>query len=139
MLSNKILALAVIAGFAAAPFSTASAAWHRHDGHSRSGHGRGPGGLIGAVVGIATLPLAILASAASSAPRPRATGARGPSPDYEGDYGPQSYGPPQAYAPRPQYYGPPAGYAPPSPYYPQYAPAYPRYYAPPPPRGYYGY
>lgn len=83
-------------------------------------------GLIGAVFGIATLPLAIISAAVSAgepaAPAPAPAYAPGPgyAPGYAPNYA-QSYAPSYApgYAPRPSYY-PSAGY---------YA-APPAYYAP---------
>ncbi|HEY4125006.1 MAG TPA: hypothetical protein VGM36_10355, partial [Rhizomicrobium sp.] len=87
MLSNKILIATIAAGLAVAPLSTASAGWRHHG--SRSSHGRGLiGGLAGAVVGIATLPVAILASAASSAPRARASTRSAPDEYEQGSYAP---------------------------------------------------
>ena len=110
-------------------------------GHRPWGLGRG---LVGAVVGLATLPIAI-AAAALSATIPEVP--YQPSPGYDG---PRSYAPPPAYYAAPQtYYAPPQTYyAPPPTYYsrapvyssaarPYYAPrAYNAPYAPRP--GYYG-
>jgi hypothetical protein len=123
---------------AAAITCTPIAAAEAHGfGHHPWGLGRG---LLGAVVGLATLPIAI-ASAALSAAEPEAPYRS--SPGYEG---PRSYAPPPAYYAAPQTYAPPQSYyAPPRAYYPR-APVYysatrpnyaPRaYYAPRP--GYYG-
>jgi hypothetical protein len=88
------------------------------------GFGRG---LVGAAVGLATLPLAI-ASAALSAGEPEAPYQ---PPGYARGYGP----PPAYYAAPPAYYtAPPAYYAPPRAYYPRaaayYSPAPRVYYAP---------
>jgi hypothetical protein len=84
-------------------------------------------GLLGAVVGLATLPI-VIASAALSATEPEAPYQSPPGYD-----GPRSYAPPQAY------YAPPRAYYPRAPVYspatrPYYAPR--AYYAPRP--GYYG-
>lgn len=151
---RAIIAAAIAAVFVAGSVSNASARWFHH-----RGRGAGPGVIGGLIVGaatIATLPLALLAGAASSGPRryedqgdaygpPPAPPPRpyrygygsnyGPAPAYDyrspqgGGYGPQQgyeYGPPQAY-------GPPAGYGNDPGYY-----GPPRYgYGPPP--GYYGY
>jgi hypothetical protein len=106
------------------------------------GFGRG---LVGAAVGLATLPLAI-ASAALSASEPEAP--------YQSSGYARGYGPPPAYYAAPQTYyaappayysGPQSYYAPPRPFYPR-APVYysaPRAYFAPraqrePRAGYYG-
>src|SRR5450631_1338964 len=97
-------------------------------------------GLLGAVVGLATLPI-VIASAALSATEPEAPYQS--SPGYDG---PRSYAPPPAYYAAPQTYAPPqAYYAPPRAYYPRapvYSPATRPYYAPRayyvPRPGYYG-
>lgn len=101
-------------------------------------------GLIGAVFGLATLPLAI-ASAAIEASVPEAPAQPNYAPP-QNYYAPQ----PQTYyaPPAPAYYAPPAYYAAPRTYYAPRAPVYysaPRtYYAPrayyaPHPRNYAGY
>jgi hypothetical protein len=113
------------------------------------GFGRG---LVGAAVGLATLPLAI-ASAALSASEPEA---RYQPPGYARGYGPPPayyaapqpyYAAPQPYyaAPQRYYTAPQAYYAPPRPYFPRapvYYPAPHAYYAPraqlEPRTGYYG-
>jgi hypothetical protein len=140
---HAVLGTVAVVAIACAPIATAGA---HGFGHLRPwGVGRG---LLGAVVGLATLPLAI-ASAALSATEPEAPYQS--SPGYDGS---RSYAPPPAYYAAPQtYYAPPrtyyapaqAYYAPPRAFYPR-APVYssaPRtyyaphaYYAPRP--GYYG-
>src|ERR1700722_3205906 len=78
-------------------------------------------GLVGAVVGLATLPIAI-ASAALSATEPEAPYPYQSSPGYDG---PRSYAPPPAYYAAPQTYAPPpAYYAQPRAYYYPRAPVY---------------
>ncbi len=104
-------------------------------GHGHGyGHGHGWGlghDLVGAVVGLATLPLAI-ASAAILGAEPL-----GP---YEPSYGyesPRIYAPPAYYAAPPAYYAPaPAHYARPPAYYPSARAYYAPRYAPR--GGYYG-
>src|ERR1700726_3009432 len=133
---HAVLGMAAVAAITCAPIATAGA--HGY-GHLHSwGLGRG---LLGAVVGLATLPIAI-ASAALSATEPEAPYQS--SPGYDG---PRGYAPPPAYYAAPQtYYAPPqAYYAPPRAYYPRapaYAPATRPYYAPrayyAPRTGYYG-
>jgi hypothetical protein len=104
-------------------------------------------GLLGAVVGLATLPIAIASAALS------ATGSEAPYQSSPGYDGPRSYAPPAAYYAAPQSYAPPpAYYAVPQSYYaprrayysraPVYSPAPRAYYAPgayyAPRPGYYG-
>ncbi len=101
-------AVSVVA-LAIAPVAPA-AADHFHGGF----HHFGLGGVAGAVVGLATLPLEIAAAALE----PRG-------------YGPE-YAEPQGYAPPPAYYAPAPAYYPP----PVYYGGAPRYYGPGP--GYYG-
>jgi hypothetical protein len=91
-------------------------------------------GLVGAAVGLATLPLAI-ASAVVTGGEPRTPY---PAPDYAGGYG-YSYG----YAPRAIYAAPPAYALPRAAYYPSarayfYGPR-PYYYAPRPGYAVHGY
>jgi hypothetical protein len=126
---HAVLGTAVAAAIACAPIATAGA---HGFGHLHSwGLGRG---LLGAVFGLATLPIAI-ASAALSATDPEAPYQS--SPGYTGQRG---YAPPPAYYAAPQTY-----YAPPRTYYaraPIYSPAPRAYYAPhayyAPRAGYYG-
>jgi hypothetical protein len=131
---HAVLATAA-AAIACAPVATAGA---HGFGHLHSwGVGRG---LLGAVFGLATLPIAI-ASAALSANEPEA-----PYQSSPGYAAPRGYAPPPAYYAAPQtyyappqnYYAPPQGYyAQPRPYYPRapvYSPAPRPYYAP---RAYY--
>ena len=112
-----LIAVGLTGAMLAVSVSSASARWYH-----RPYYHRGPGPVLGLVGGIvvgaatiATLPFAILGSAARSG---------SPPPDYYGPPGP-GYGPP------PEAYGPPP---PPPRYY--YGPR--GYYGPPPPR-YYGY
>jgi hypothetical protein len=85
--------------------------------------------LVGAVVGLATLPLAVASSMAPAAPYPPAPGYGG-APGYAVQSG--YYSGPPAYYPRPPaYYAGPQGYYRPPVAYPRSAP---RYYGPP--RGY---
>ena len=133
---HAVLGTAAAAAIACAPVATAGA---HGFGHLHSwGLGRG---LLGAVFGLATLPIAI-ASAALSATEPEAPYQS--SPGYTDQRG---YAPPPAYYAAPQtYYAPPqAYYAPPRTYYaraPIYSPAPRAYYAPhayyAPRAGYYG-
>ena len=133
---HAVVGMAAVAVIACAPVATAGA--HGY-GHLHSwGLGRG---LLGAVVGLATIPIAI-ASAALSGTEPEAPYQS--SPAYEG---PRSYAPRPAYYAAPQTYYPPpqAYYAPPRAYYPRataYSPAMRPYYAPrayyAPRPGYYG-
>jgi hypothetical protein len=128
---QTVFGLAAAAALACAPVAPAAAGEHGF-GHLHSwGLGRG---LVGAVVGLATLPI-VIASAVLSAAIPDEPYQ---SPGYEGGapgYAPPSayYGPPQQsyYAPPPAYYAPPqqSYYAPPPAYY---APPQRTYYAPPP-------
>lgn len=100
-------------------------------------HGWGLGrGLIGAVVGLATLPL-VIASAAIAASVPDAPNAA-PQPYYAPAAG---YYPPAGayYQPAPVYHPEPRAYYAPRPYYAPRAYNAPRAYATPAPgRGYYG-
>jgi hypothetical protein len=130
---HAVLGTVAAAAITCAPIATAEA-------HGFVHHPWGLGrGLLGAVVGLATLPIAI-ASAALSATEPEAPYQS--SPGYDG---PRSYAPPAYYA-APQTYAPPlAYYAPPRAYYPRapvYSPATRPYYAPrayyAPRPGYYG-
>jgi hypothetical protein len=132
---HAVLGTLAAAAITCAPIATAEA---HGFGHLHPwGLGRG---LLGAVVGLATLPIAI-ASVALSAIEPEAP--YQPSAAYEG---PRSYAPPPAYYAAPQAYAPPqAYYAPPRAYYPRatvYSPATRPYYAPrayyAPRPGYYG-
>ena len=124
---HAVLGTLAAAAITCAPIATAEA---HGFGHHPWLLGRG---LLGAVVGLATLPIAI-ASAALSETEPEAPYQS--SPAYGG---PRSYAPPPAYYAAPQtYYAPPqAYYAPPRTYYsraPVYSPAARPYYAP---RAYY--
>jgi hypothetical protein len=140
---HAVLGTLAVAAITCAPIATAEA---HGFGHLHPwGLGRG---VLGAVVGLATLPI-VIASAALSATEPEAPYQS--SPAYEG---PRSYAPrpayyaaPQTYYPPPQTYYPPpqAYYAPPRAYYPRataYSPAMRPYYAPrayyAPRPGYYG-
>jgi hypothetical protein len=94
------------AALAIAPLTPAVA-----DGlHGFRGHGFHhfgvAGALVGAIVGIATLPLAIAAEAAQY-----------DRPQDERGYAPGYYSPPPAAYPPPAYYSPPAYYPSPAPYY----------------------
>jgi hypothetical protein len=128
-LKHAVFGMVAAAAVTCAPLATADA---HGFGHHPWGLGRG---LFGAVLGLATLPIAI-ASAALSATELGA-------PPYQSSPG---YGGPPSYAPPPAYYAPPpAYYVPPRAYYPRppvYAPAARPYYAPrgyyAPPPGYYG-
>jgi hypothetical protein len=127
---HAVLGTVTAAAIACAPIATAGA---NGFGHVHPwGLGRG---LLGAVFGLATLPLAI-ASAALSATEPEAPPYQS-SPAYDGRRG---YAPPPAYYAAPQtYYAPPRAYYPRAPVYSPAPRAYyaPRtYYAPRP--GYYG-
>lgn len=122
-LKQVIAAAATIAAIVCIPVAPASA------------HGLHPfwfgRGLVGAVVGLATLPLVIASAAISAVTEPQGPGYDGP----RGYDAPRAYAPP-AYAAPPAYYPAPQSYYAPRAYYPR-APAYyaaPRaYYAP---RGY---
>ena len=128
---------AVAAAIACAPMAPAAAGVHGVGPLHPFGLGRG---LVGAVVGLATLPI-VVASAALSA-----VASDGPqSPAYGS--APPAYAPPPAYYPAPRtYYAPAPTYYPRAPvYYPQPRAYYPAprvsyaprtYYAPRP--GYYG-
>ena len=128
---------AVAAAIACAPMAPAAAGVHGVGPLHPFGLGRG---LVGAVVGLATLPI-VVASAALSA-----VASDGPqSPAYGS--APPAYAPPPAYYPAPRtYYAPAPAYYPRAPvYYPQPRAYYPAprvsyaprtYYAPRP--GYYG-
>jgi hypothetical protein len=123
---HPVIALAAAAAIVCIPVLPAAAGVHGY-GHLRPlGLGRG---LVGAVVGLATLPLTII-SAALAASEPEAP--EQASPGYAA--GGRGYAPPPAY-----YAAPPAYYAAPQSYYPPpraYFPARgPVYY--PAPRGYY--
>jgi len=118
-----VLGTAVAVAIACAPLATAGA--HGFGRVHPWGVGRG---LLGAVIGLATLPIAI-ASAALSAGEPEA-----PYQSSPGYQGPAGYAPPPAYYAAPQTY-----YAPPQAYYAQpraYAARAPVYYSPAP-RAYY--
>jgi hypothetical protein len=120
---QALLGSAAAAALACVPMAPAAAGVHGFGHVHPFGLGRG---LFGAVLGLATLPIAI-ASAALSAGADAAPPAYAPQP---------GYAPQPAYAPRPAYYpAPQTYYAPPAAYYPR-APAYypqPRaYYAAPP-------
>jgi hypothetical protein len=144
---QTVFGLAAAAALACAPVAPAAAGEHGF-GHLHSwGLGRG---LVGAVVGLATLPI-VIASAVLSAAIPdepnQSPGYEGGAPGYAPP--PAYYGPPQQsyYAPPPAYYAPPQRtyYAPPPAYYPRapvYSPAPRAYYAPrtyyAPHPGYYG-
>ena len=120
MLGLKHSILAVGSSVALACLPVAPAAAHGHGFLHPWGIGRG---LVGAVVAVATLPLAIAAAALSVEP---------PEPYYQGP--PQGYYPQQpGYYAAPSYYAAPPryGYAP-APYYRRESPGY---YAP---RGYAG-
>ena len=135
---NRLTRLAVAAtgavALAAAPFSAAMAHDHGRSGNDGGHHDHGlwlGGALVGAVVGLVTLPVQIVAAAANSLHEERAP------PPYYGP--PQPYYPPREYAPAPRYYAPPSGYYPPPPREYRQPDAY---YAPPaanyaPPAGYY--
>jgi hypothetical protein len=134
---HAVLGTVTAAAIACAPIATAGA---NGFGHVHPwGLGRG---LLGAVFGLATLPLAI-ASAALSATEPEAPPYQS-SPAYDGRRG---YAPPPPYyaAPQTYYASPQTYYAPPRAYYPRapvYSPAPRAYYAPrtyyAPRPGYYG-
>jgi hypothetical protein len=128
---------AVAAAIACAPTAPAAAAVHGVGPLHPFGLGRG---LVGAVVGLATLPI-VVASAALSA-----VASDGPQAPAYGS-APPAYAPPPAYYPAPRtYYAPAPTYYPRAPvYYPQPRAYYPAprvsyaprtYYAPRP--GYYG-
>ena len=135
-LKHAVLGTVAAAAITCAPIATAEA---HGFGHLHPwGLGRG---VLGAVLGLATLPI-VIASAALSATEPEAPYQS--SPAYEG---PRSYAPRPAYYAAPQTYYPPpqAYYAPPRAYYPRataYSPAMRPYYAPrayyAPRPGYYG-
>jgi hypothetical protein len=133
---HTVLGTVAAVGIACAPIATAGA---HGFGHLHPwGLGRG---LLVAVVGLATLPIAI-ASAALSATEPEAPYQS--SPGYDGSRGyappPAYYAPPRTYyAPAQAYYAPPRANYPRAPVYSSASRAYyaPRdYYAPRP--GYYG-
>ncbi|HMD75588.1 MAG TPA: hypothetical protein VKG05_17115 [Steroidobacteraceae bacterium] len=77
-------------------------------------------GLIGAVFGLATLPLAIVSAAVSAAqpaaPEPAYPAAPGYAPGYAPSYAP-SYAPRPSYYPSAGYYAAPPGYFVPRPYF----------------------
>ena len=123
---RPVIALAAAAAMASSPVLPAAAGVHGYGHLHPLGLGRG---LVGAVVGLATLPLTIL-SAALAASEPEAP--EQASPGYAG--GGRGYAPPPAYYAAPPVYraAPQSYYAPPRPYFP---PRGPVYY--PAPRGYY--
>ncbi len=108
-------------------------------------HGWGLGrGLVGAVVGLATLPLVIASAAiAATVPDPgyasgAVDGPRGYAPA-PGVYAAPAYAAPPYYAPPPVYYPrPPVYYPAPRAYYAPRGYAAPRAYSPGSGRGYYG-
>jgi hypothetical protein len=112
-------ALTATAAIACLPIMPAAAGVHGYGHFHPWGLGHG---LVGAVVGLATLPLAIAAAAIGAD--------QGPAPYPAPGYATPGYAPPPAYyaAPRPYYAAPPAYYARPAAYYP--APH--AYYAPRP-------
>ena len=136
-IKQALFGSAVAAAIACAPMAPAAAGVHGVGPLHPFGLGRG---LVGAVVGLATLPI-VVASAALSA-----VASDGPqSPAYGS--APPAYAPPPAYYPAPRtYYAPAPTYYPRAPvYYPQPRAYYPAprvsyaprtYYAPRP--GYYG-
>jgi hypothetical protein len=115
MRAGKILIATLLSGaLLAVSTGAASARWY----HRSYSYHRGPGPVLGLVGGlvvgaatVATLPFAVLGSAARSAPPPDYYGPPGPA------YGPPppAYGPPPP--PRPYYYGPRGYYGPPPGYY----------------------
>jgi len=129
-------ATAAAATLACVPIAPALAGGHGYGHFYPWGVGRG---LVGAVVGLATLPLAIASAV---------LGASQAQPPYQspGYQGPQGYAPPPVYyAAPPAYYPAPQSYYAPRPYYPRaptYYPAPRTYYAPraynAPRSGYYG-
>jgi hypothetical protein len=128
-IKQAFLGSAAVAALACAPMAPAAAGVHGFGHVHPFGLGRG---LFGAVLGLATLPIAI-ASAALSA------GADAPQPGYAAQpgYAPQpGYAAQPAYVPRPAYYpAPQTYYAPPAAYYPRAPVYYPQpraYYAAPP-------
>jgi hypothetical protein len=132
---HAVLGTVAAAAVTCAPIATAEA---HGFGHHPWGLGRG---LLGAIVGLATLPIAIASAALA------ATESEAPYQSSPGYAGPRSYAPPPpAYYAAPQTYAPPqAYYATPRAYYPRapvYAPATRPYYAPrayyAPRPGYYG-
>jgi hypothetical protein len=125
-----VLGLVSASAIALVPVTPAAAGVHGFRHLGPWGLGRG---LVGAVFGLATLPIA-LASAALSANSPEAP-APYQSPVYDG---------PRGYAPRAYYAPPPAYYPAPQPYYAPVRSYYPRapVYSPAPrasyaPRAYY--
>ena len=138
-IKQALLGSAVAAASACAPMAPAAAAVHGVGPLHPFGLGRG---LVGAALGLATLPI-VIASAALSAVAsdgPQAPAYGGAPPAYAPGYAPAPvYAPPPAYYPAPRtYYAPvPAYYARAPVYYPQ-----PRAYYPAPraayaPRTYY--
>ena len=133
---HAVLGTLAVAAITCAPIATAEA---HGFGHLHPwGLGRG---VLGAVVGLATLPI-VIASAALAATEPEVPYQSAPGYD-----GPRGYAAPPAYYAAPQTYYPPpqAYYAPPRAYYPRataYSPAMRPYYAPrayyAPRPGYYG-
>jgi hypothetical protein len=129
-LRQVIFAATLAAAIACVPVTPAAAAIH--GGHFHPwllGHG-----VLGAVLGLATLPLAIVSSVVESNESQGGEGSRGYAPG-PAPYAapPPYYAPPPAYYPRtPAYYAAPqVNYAPRSYYAPRpyYAP-HPNYYAP---------
>jgi hypothetical protein len=135
-LKQVIFAATAAATIACVPVTPAAAAIH--GGHFHPwllGHG-----VLGAVLGLATLPLAIVSSVVDSNESQVGEGSRGYAPGPAPYAAPQPYyAPPPAYYPRaPVYYAAPqVSYAPRSYYAPRpyYTPR-PNYYAPRP--NYYG-
>ncbi len=118
-LKQVILSSTAVAAIAFLPFAPAMAGGPGYGYAHPWGLGRG---IVGAVVGLATLPLAI-ASAVISSVVPAA--APYPAPGYAGGaygYAPGPYpAPPAYYVPRPAYYPAPRAYHVPRPYYAPYA------------------
>lgn len=146
-IKQSIFAAAAAALIACAPVGSAAAGGHGFGRAHPWGIGRG---LVGAVVALATLPVAIVSAVVSAGEQ----AALSPPPAYgDGGYAsPASYpAPPVYYAPPPAYPAPPVYYAPRPAYYPQATYYYPApranvarpYYAPRPAYragyGYYGY
>jgi hypothetical protein len=118
-IKQALLGSAAAAALACAPMAPAAAGVHGFGRVHPFGLGRG---LFGAVLGLATLPIAIASAALSAG----ADASQAPA-----------YAPRPAYYPAPQtYFAPPAAYAPRAPvYYPQpraYYAAPPAYYGPRP-------
>jgi hypothetical protein len=111
-----VLGVAAAAAIACAPVAPAAAGGHGGHGFGHL-HSWGLGrGLVGAVVGLATLPIVIAAAALSAT-------------DLETPYQSSGYDGPRGYAPPPAYYAAPQTYAAPPAYYaPQTYNAAPRAY-----------